>query len=296
MIIIIVILGMIVAAMIAYLILQKIELSQLKTELKEILDSESNQKLHSRTGIVDSELINEINQMLDIVNNSRIYFNRKNHEIEQMMTNISHDLRTPLTSALGYIEMMENNDMSQEEREEALHIIGMRMRRLKELIDAFFEFSMAISKNEKPQMTEINLVAILQEAIVHYYDDYCEQNRMIELNCKYNIIKIYSNQNMMMRIFDNLISNALKHGQGNLSIAVSSDQDKIEIIFNNKMIDQNIDINRVFDEFYTTEISRTKGNTGLGLAIVKQFSLMIGWEIDAEDKDGYIFIKMSIER
>lgn len=296
MIIIIVILGMIVAAMIAYLILQKIELSQLKTELKEILDSESNQKLHSRTGIVDSELINEINQMLDIVNNSRIYFNRKNHEIEQMMTNISHDLRTPLTSALGYIEMMENNDMSQEEREEALHIIGMRMRRLKELIDAFFEFSMAISKNEKPQMTEINLVAILQEAIVHYYDDYCEQDRMIELNCKYNILKIYSNQNMMMRIFDNLISNALKHGQGNLSIAVSSDQDKIEIIFNNKMIDQNIDINRVFDEFYTTEISRTKGNTGLGLAIVKQFSHMIGWEIDAEDKDGYIFIKMSIKR
>lgn len=296
MIIIIVILGMIVAAMIAYLVLQKIELAQLKTELKEILDSESNQKLHSRTGIVDSELINEINQMLDIVNNSRIYFNRKNHEIEQMMTNISHDLRTPLTSALGYIEMMENNDMSQEEREEALHIIEMRMRRLKELIDAFFEFSMAISKNEKPQMTEINLVAILQEAIVHYYDDYCEQDRMIELNCKYNILKIYSNQNMMMRIFDNLISNALKHGQGNLSIAVSSDQDKIEIIFNNKMIDQNIDINRVFDEFYTTEISRTKGNTGLGLAIVKQFSLMIGWEIDAEDKDGYIFIKMSIER
>lgn len=295
MIVIIVILCIVIAVMVTYLVLQRIELKQLKIELKEIVDNESNQKLHSRTGSVDRELINEINQMLEIVNNSRIHFNRKNHEIEQMMTNISHDLRTPLTSALGYIEMLENNDMSQEEREEALHVIGMRMRRLKELIDAFFEFSMAISKNEKPEMTEINLVAILQECIVHYYDDYCDQNRSIEFNCEFNKLKIHSNQNMMMRIFDNLISNALKHGYGNLSITVlANEEKKIELIFKNEMIDQNIDINRVFDEFYTTEISRTKGNTGLGLAIVKQFSQMIGWSISAEEKDGSMVIRLVI--
>lgn len=295
MIVIIVILYIVIAVMVTYLVLQRIELKQLKIELKEIVDNESNQKLHSRTGSVDRELINEINQMLEIVNNSRIHFNRKNHEIEQMMTNISHDLRTPLTSALGYIEMLENNDMSQEEREEALHVIGMRMRRLKELIDAFFEFSMAISKNEKPEMTEINLVAILQECIVHYYDDYCDQNRSIEFNCEFNKLKIHSNQNMMMRIFDNLISNALKHGYGNLSITVlANEEKKIELIFKNEMIDQNIDINRVFDEFYTTEISRTKGNTGLGLAIVKQFSQMIGWSISAEEKDGSMVIRLVI--
>lgn len=295
MIVIIVILCIVIAVMVTYLVLQRIELKQLKIELKEIVDNESNQKLHSRTGSVDRELINEINQMLEIVNNFRIHFNRKNHEIEQMMTNISHDLRTPLTSALGYIEMLENNDMSQEEREEALHVIGMRMRRLKELIDAFFEFSMAISKNEKPEMTEINLVAILQECIVHYYDDYCDQNRSIEFNCEFNKLKIHSNQNMMMRIFDNLISNALKHGYGNLSITVlANEEKKIELIFKNEMIDQNIDINRVFDEFYTTEISRTKGNTGLGLAIVKQFSQMIGWSISAEEKDGSMVIRLVI--
>lgn len=295
MIVIIVILCIVIAVMVTYLVLQRIELKQLKIELKEIVDNESNQKLHSRTGSVDRELINEINQMLEIVNNFRIHYNRKNHEIEQMMTNISHDLRTPLTSALGYIEMLENNDMSQEEREEALHVIGMRMRRLKELIDAFFEFSMAISKNEKPEMTEINLVAILQECIVHYYDDYCDQNRSIEFNCEFNKLKIHSNQNMMMRIFDNLISNALKHGYGNLSITVlANEEKKIELIFKNEMIDQNIDINRVFDEFYTTEISRTKGNTGLGLAIVKQFSQMIGWSISAEEKDGSMVIRLVI--
>ena len=88
--------------LIVYLILQKKEMVQLKAELQEILENESNQKIHSRIGIVDSELINKINEMLELVNNARIHFNRKNHEIEQMMANISHDLNSINTCTLIY--------------------------------------------------------------------------------------------------------------------------------------------------------------------------------------------------
>lgn len=95
---IIIVLSVVLVAMVTFFIMQKIELAQLKSELHEIIKSESNQKSHRRIGVIDRELVNEINIMLELVNSSRINYNRKNHEIEQMMTNISHDLRTPLTS------------------------------------------------------------------------------------------------------------------------------------------------------------------------------------------------------
>lgn len=296
MILVIVVLCVVIIVMLTYLILQKIEVSQLKIELKEILKNESNQKLHLRNGTIDVDLVVQINHMLEEVNNARIYYNRKNHEVEQMMTNISHDLRTPLTSALGYIEMIENGTMSQEEKEETIHIVECRLKRLKELIDSFFEFSMAISGNKKTEMVKLNLVAILQESIAHYYDDYCERDRVIKMDCTVNKLNISSNQNMMMRIFDNLILNALKHGEGNLNISVIDKEGDIELLFTNKMLDTNIEINRIFEEFYTTEISRTRGNTGLGLAIVKQFSQMLGWKITAEEINGYLNIKLFIKK
>ena len=85
---------------------------------------------------------------------------------------------------------------------------------------------------------------------------------------------------MLLRIFDNLISNALKHGESDLTITADDDKG-ISIIFSNTLISSDIDIEHIFDEFYTTDISRTKGNTGLGLAIAKQFTEMLGGEIGA---------------
>lgn len=297
---IIIALSVMLVVMIVFLVLQKIETAQLKSELQEIIKNESNQKIHRRIGVIDREMVNEVNKMLDLVNRTRIDYNRKNHEIEQMMTNISHDLRTPLTSALGYIDMVLDSKMSDDEKDEALRIIERRLIRLKELIDSFFEFSMVISKNEKPEMKEVNLVAVLQESIAHYYDDYCERAREIEFSCKSNKILLNSNVNMMMRIFDNLITNSLKHGQGNLIIKVEEKgtdmvSEEIRISFTNRIEEQDLDVSRLFDEFYTTDISRTKGNTGLGLAIVKQFSQIIGWSISAEEKEGNLSINLKAE-
>ena len=94
-----------------------------------------------------------------------------------------------------------------------------------------------------------------------------------------------------MRIFDNLISNALKHGTGNLTISVDLVKDiqsneTVQIRFANELHDPAMDINHIFDEFYTTDISRTKGNTGLGLAIVKQFTEILNGSISAQNADG----------
>lgn len=279
-------LGVCLVVILSLFVLQRKELVSVRKQIENIRGSESNRLVHSEVGLVDKELINDINQILGELRDGEIHFQRRNHEIEQMMTNISHDLRTPLTSALGYIDMVVNSDMSEKEKKETLAIVQKRMVRLKELIDGFFEFSKVISRDELPEMKETNLVSILEEAVSHYYDDFCDRDRKIDFKCETHKIMINTNKSMMMRVFDNLIGNSLKHGNGDLTIEVKK-QDQISILFWNKLFDADLDVSRLFEEFYTTDISRTKGNTGLGLAIAKQFTNLLGGDITAE-KDGDI--------
>ena len=264
------------------LILQRQEIKNVSLQIKEIKSKDTNELIHTSGGNkTGEELINEINSLLHEIRDRKINYQRKNHALEQMMTNISHDLRTPLTSAMGYIGIIKNSNLPLEEKEREIEIIEKRLIRLEELINSFFEFTKIISDEKLPEKSELNLVSVLEESIIHYYDDYSDRSREIILNSGNSRIKILSNRNMLMRIFDNLIGNALKHGTGNLTITVIQ-SDMIQLRFENELTDSQIDTDRIFEEFYTTDISRTKGNTGLGLAIAKQFTEMLGGKISAE--------------
>lgn len=117
--------------------------------------------------------------------------------------------------------------------------------------------------------------------MANYYDDYIKENREIIFENKIKKIKLESNKQMLIRVFDNLIGNAFKHSKGNLLIKITQNE-KIKIEFINDLLDDNLDIIHIFEEFYTIDIARTKGNTGLGLAIAKEF---------IEKLDGKIYAK-----
>ena len=272
------------------LILHRHEIKDVTRQLRDLKNKNTNGLVH--TAGSNKELIGEINSLLREIRENRIDYLQKNHAVEQMMTNISHDLRTPLTSAMGYIQIIQNSDLSEDEKSRELAIVEQRLIRLEELINSFFEFSQIISSEKAPEKETVNLVAVLEEAVAHYFDDYQNQNRKIVLNCGEQRLTVSSNKNMLLRIFDNLIGNALKHGERDLSISVNI-TDKICIRFENDLSDPNVDISHIFDEFYTTDISRTKGNTGLGLAIAKQFTEMLGGSISARNADGRFELTLS---
>ena len=289
---VIIILGIISSVLLFLLLLQRNEIRSISNQLREIKPQDTNELVHSDgSGKASADLINDINALLRHMQRSRIHYQQKNHALEQMMTNISHDLRTPLTSAMGYIHLIQNSDLTEDEKSRELAIIEKRLVRLEELINSFFEFSRIISNDKAPEKTECNIIAVLEESISHYYDDYCAGDRQILFECRHHRLMICSNKNMLMRIFDNLISNALKHGTGNLTISVDLVKDiqsneTVQIRFENELHDSAMDIDHIFDEFYTTDISRTKGNTGLGLAIVKQFTEILNGSISAQNADG----------
>jgi signal transduction histidine kinase len=238
------------------------------------------------------EIIRQINDLLDAYKNEKAVYKRKRHDLDQMMTNISHDLRTPLTSAIGYVDLIKSGTLSEEETERELKIISEKLDKLDRLTNSFFEFSKIISRDEAPELKEFNLVGVLEESAVGFFDDYISKGRNIDLKCDEKKLMIESNRIMLSRIFDNIISNALKHGQGDLFIELTASEKKI--VFRNRISDleEKVDAAHVFDEFYTTDISRTRGSTGLGLAISKQFTEMLGGSISADAGDNMFTITL----
>lgn len=287
----VIILSIMLAFMLTLYITQRAEISSITKQISELKSKDTNTLVSSQNGTAD-KMIKEINYLLQEIRKTKIECKQKNHALEQMMTNISHDLRTPLTSAMGYIHIIQNSDLSEDEKSRELAIVEKRLIRLEELINSFFEFSKIISNGKAPEKSEVNIVAVLEESIAHYYDDYCAKNREIIFKCSQHKLKILSNKNMLLRIFDNLIGNALKHGADSLTISVDIAED-IQIKFENNLYASDIDIDRIFDEFYTTDISRTKGNTGLGLAIVKQFTEMLGGMTSAKNENNLFLLTIS---
>lgn len=284
---VIIILSIALTVVLAFCVLQRMEINSIAGQLNELKRRNTNSVIRSENGTAN-RLITEINALLKEMREMKISYHQKNHALEQMMTNISHDLRTPLTSAMGYIDLIQHSALSEEEKSRELAIIEKRLMLLEELINSFFELSQIVSRGKEPEKTELNLVSVLEEAIVHYYDDYCDQGRTIVFQCSERKLMLLSNQSMLLRIFDNLIGNALKHGRGDLTIAVNTDG-QLRITFTNELRSGDIDLEHIFDEFYTTDISRTKGNTGLGLAIARQFTELLGGEIRAS-RNGDLFI------
>lgn len=292
---IIIILIIVIIILLTYLFLYHNEVKHISKEIDNIKDLDSNTLIHSKYNLKNiNNLIYKINNLLTESKNIKIDYGNKNKSLMKMMTNISHDLRTPLTSALGYIDIILKSDLSEEEKKKDLITIEKRLRRLEELISSFFEFSRIISTNKLPTLKKINLTSILEESVIVFYDDYKKNNRKILLDCNQRKIIINSNKMLLTRIFENLIGNAYKHSNSDLIIKVEK-LNKVKIIFSNQLLDDDVDVDRIFDEFYTVDISRTKEGTGLGLAIAKEFTKQLNGNIYAKKNNGQLKIIIELK-
>ena len=289
--IILVILVIIILFLVCCLFFMKMELRRIKKELDLVLSRKTNGLVHTEfTSKEIHDLVECINTHLTEIKSKESKLERKNANFVKMIRNISHDLRTPLTSSLGYVSLMLESDMTEQEKIKNLKIVEERLKRLSELIDSFFEFSKILSNDQIIELDEINLVAVVEKAISNHYEDFSKDNRMIDFKTNKRKIKIKSNEVMLIRVFDNLIRNAYKHSNGNLDIEINQNNDKVKIKFINDLLYNDLDVDRIFDEFYTVDISRTKGNTGLGLAIAKEFVEQLKGKIKADKKNNKLII------
>ena len=292
--IVVVILVIIILFLVCYLFFVKRELIRIKKELDLVLSRQTNGLVHTEfTSKELSDLVECINTHLTEIKSKESQLERKNTNFVKMIRNISHDLRTPLTSSLGYVSLMLESHMPEKEKIKNLKIVEERLNRLSELIDSFFEFAKILSNDQIIKLEEVNLVAIVEKSISNHYEDFSKENRRINFKTNKRKISMKSNEPMLVRVFDNLIRNAYKHSDGNLDIEVSQSKDEVKIKFMNNLLYNDLDADRIFDEFYTVDISRTKGNTGLGLAIAKEFVEQLNGKIDAAKKSNKLIIRIT---
>lgn len=289
-----IILGIIIGVLITFLIVQERNIIKLTKDLKEHQQKDTNTLLHTSSINPNfRNLIQVINSHQKEIKNKEIAIQRQNNRLKKMIINISHDLKTPLTSAIGYVDILKSSKLDKEKQQKYLTITKERLQKLSTLIHSFFEFSKVMSSDNEIELEQIDISRILEQCIISYYEDFEKNNRQIILKKNLSKNLIWSNKTMLIRIFDNLIGNSLKHSDSDLTISLKYTKDQFILSFKNKITDTDLDVDQIFDEFYTTDISRTKGNTGLGLAIVKEFVTLLGGTVSAKKRQGFLTITIT---
>ena len=209
-------------------------------------------------------LANTINGQLRKLRTERRRFQQGDLELKNAVTNISHDLRTPLTAICGYLELLEQEEKSTTVNR-YIEIIKDRVDILKQLSEELFKYSVIISTKNNITKEQVIINTVLEESIAAFYTVLTERNIVPEIQISETKVVRMLDRSALSRVFSNLISNVIKYSDGDLKIVLSENG---EIAFSNMAsgLDE-IQVGRLFDRFYTVEAARK--STGLGLTISK---------------------------
>lgn len=275
---------------IAFIFLLKRDISILSQSLNIIKKCDSNSKLTTETFDKNiCELCDSINDMLEKQKQSSIASETSNREFRQAITNISHDLRTPITSAIGYIQMMKTDKISQEKKIEYLNIIEYRLKSLSGLMNELFEYTQIVEGKTSNYIEKVNICNMLRDIISSFYDEFIEKKFTVEIKIPELPVYVFCDVDLFKRVIQNLIQNVLVHGNEHFELVVDSKNNTI--IFKNKVSNiREIDVACLFHRFYTADMSRSGKTTGLGLAISKQLVENMSGNISANLEEDMLCI------
>lgn len=238
-------------------------------------------------------IVEKVNDLYDESQKIRAESKRIEEEIRKSIANMSHDLRTPLTSIMGYIQLLDDDTLSDEERKEYLHVIKRRTESLQSLVTSFFDLSRLNSDEYKFNYQKVDIKNILCDTVATYYNDFISSGIEPDIQIDGSVKEIISDENAIKRVFSNLVGNMIKHGDGNFKIEMKQEDGKIITRFSNKA--NNIDeekVEKLFDRFYTVDSSRNDRNTGLGLSIAKTFVEKLGNKISIKYVEEILIIEI----
>lgn len=284
----IVIIGILSAIILGY----KREFRRINKEIINNLDEYINLKTTSIDKDVEN-LIQSINLIFD--SKQKIVAEKKENEekLRASITNMSHDLRTPLTSIIGYLQMIKSEKQSEGDKKEYIEIVERITKSLQQLINSFYDLSRIEGNEYKFNYKKVNLSNVLCENIAVFYNDFINNNIEPIIEVEENIKEIISDNVAISRIFSNLIGNMIKHGGNFVKITLKQEDNLIVTEFINnvtEVTEENLD--KLFDRFYTVDNSRSDKNTGLGLYITKILVERLGYFIDAKIEEENLIIRI----
>lgn len=287
MILAVVILNLIILALIIKIVAMKKSVRKIRTDFVAHINGESNTLLSvfSRDKDICS-LATEMNETLKEQRRMYLLYHEGDREMKTAITNISHDIRTPLTAISGYLELLKDEEKS-ESVEKYLSIIEERTNHMKKLTEEMFEYSIASTREDEEFVLEpVDLNRMLEDCVMNYYGALTEKGIDLSVDITEERVIKNLNKGQTERVFSNLISNALKYSDGNLSISMDSSG---KIVFSNTARKlSSVMVERLFGRFYTVESAHN--STGLGLSIAKTIVERMSGTITAEYHEDKLFI------
>ena len=245
--------------------------------IKKISSGDLNTNIDVRGDNEFSEIAANINKMSEeirVLMESERYNEKSKNE---MITNIAHDLRTPLTSILGYLDLINKRELTENTKKEYLKIVYEKSKKLQDLIESLFSFTKTNSSKLVLKIDKIDIIKLLCQLMEEFYPNFEDKGITCSVNTNIDSYVIDGDGTLLARLFDNLINNAVKYGADgkriDVKIIAENNIVKIAVINYGKVIPQD-ELPLIFDKFYRVDQARNSGTggTGLGLAIAKNIT------------------------
>lgn len=279
---------LIIIFLIYYIIGINISIKEIEDNLDIIINNDTNKLITISTSNKRlNRLTTNLNSSLRKIRKLEISYKNGNKELQESITNISHDLRTPLTAIKGYIDLIKK-EKSKKKIVEYLKIIENKTEDLVILTEQLYDYSKSLDLKDKLKKEKVCINDILEDTILSYYALIKKKNLTPEINITTKRIYRKIDKNMAIRILENIISNTIKYTDEDIKITLL-DNGKI-IIKNKSHVLDNTTVNKMFDRYYTIESG--SNTSGIGLSIAKQLVNINGGKITAKYSQGYLIVEL----
>lgn len=259
------------------------------------LDDEKNALITTQLkGDVFEDVVHKINVMKENEHKTKVEINKEQAALKQAIADISHDIRTPLTSVVGYLQLAEKSAENEEQRAD-IEIALERAKYCSTLVNDFFELSVIDSKGIDPVMESVDVNDILCELILANFPNFEAKGITPRFEDSGNPVYARADKKMLTRVIQNLISNGIKYSSDRLEISLEETKNAVKISLTNPISDYDIDVEKIFDKFYQSGKARTANGAGIGLYVCRQFVMAMDGMICASLENGLLTVTVTLD-
>lgn len=266
----------VIGVLVSYLVYLKRQIRHIHKQVEGYVTEQHQQPISLQLMNHDlNELVKQTNLLIMQHQKTKQYSKQEQLYYKEMISNISHDFRTPLTSIKGYQQLLAKGPLT-EDQQQKLKVASNHVKNLESLLETFFEYSYLLSQREQPVAGDVYMDVLLEEYVASYFTQFEQKGIAITLDAPETTVKITSDEMMLRRIIQNLMQNALQHSQEDVEVRYWQTAHHTHITFSNQVeLSQEFNPEQLFDRFYTIDRTRKK-NSGLGLAIVRLLCETLG--------------------
>ena len=276
-----------------YIFRMKKDVRKVKESLQEVKSQNPNMRLQAATFSKDvGSLAREVNELLDQQQGTLQEFERTSRELKGI-TDISHDLRSILISASGYIGLIKSNEISGEQKLEYLNVVEKSLTALANLTSELYDYMQMVDGKIEFEVETVDLGVLVHEEIATFSDALAKSSFEVSVDVPEEPIQLITAPAQLQRVVHDLVGNVLEHGANFLKVKISSDG---VMTFTNKVANvEGFDVAQLFEQFYTSETTGNSQKTELGLAVTKTLVEKMGGKISASLTDDILSVEVDLK-